>query len=72
MYKGVVDFCSHRVLVAYVSIRRLPIDSAPLIYLTATEIKTDGWKGKKVVLFSVPGAFTASPSAVREAAPADN
>lgn len=40
----------------------------PLLTLTmltvlhlATKLSTDAWKGKKVVLFAVPGAFTVSP-----------
>ena len=27
---------------------------------TASKFTTDAWKGKKVVLFAVPGAFTVS------------
>ena len=36
-------------------------NNADSVLHLATKLSTDAWKGKKVVLFAVPGAFTVSP-----------
>jgi hypothetical protein len=57
--KGIETFyLGDSTFVVFVSVSKLRHAIATDLRCAATKLNTDEWKGKKVVLFAVPGAFT--------------